>query len=145
MLKLDAGEVAYEKYEPLTLEAYHESRRRWIMKFEDQATFDDWAKMLTKCAKMCKSGTLEEPVAIAAFDDAFLETKRNCWPWTYRSYGGSESDQLIALVWYLPPSLSPPPSSFWYFECIAHALAFSLRSTVAAGSSGLLSFPARAP
>jgi hypothetical protein len=98
MLKMDAGEVTYEKYEPLTLEAYHANRRRWLMKFEDQATFDDWAKMLTKCTKMCKSGLLKEPVAIAAFDSAFLETKRCCWPWTYNEYGGTESDQLIGLV-----------------------------------------------
>eukprot|EP00045_Choanoeca_perplexa_P006487 m.55420 g.55420 ORF g.55420 m.55420 type:complete len:590 (-) comp13652_c0_seq1:80-1849(-) len=97
LLKLEAGEVTYEKYEPLTLEAYHETRRRWLFKFEDQATFDEWAKMLEKCSKMCKSGLLKEETAIAAFDAAFLETKRVCWPWTYRSYGGSEADQLIAL------------------------------------------------
>jgi hypothetical protein len=90
--------VEYEKYEPLTLEAFHEGRRRWLMKFEDQATFDDWAEMFKVCAKLCESGVLDEPIAKSAFAEAFLEQKRQCRGPTNAEYGGSEADQLTQLV-----------------------------------------------
>eukprot|EP00045_Choanoeca_perplexa_P010137 m.101466 g.101466 ORF g.101466 m.101466 type:complete len:573 (-) comp15171_c0_seq1:99-1817(-) len=89
--------IEYSKYAPLTLEVFHEGRRRWLLQFEDQETFDEWAEMLTSCTKLCESGVLEEPIAKSAFAEAFLEQKRQCMVPTHDEYGGSEVEQLVQL------------------------------------------------
>ena len=69
----DVGE--YAKYEPLTIECYHDARRRWLLKAKDQAEFDTWVAVLSEAAERCKGRTLTDPLKIEAFDSAFQATK----------------------------------------------------------------------
>lgn len=99
-LGADSGPVEYEKYEPLTLEGYHDERRRWLFKFENKEDFDAWNKMFTKCCKFCKSGLLTDKDAIEAFAKAFKVSQKECtFPADKKKpeFGGTESDMLVQL------------------------------------------------
>lgn len=61
----------YTKYEPLTIECYHATRRRWLVKCKDQADFDSWVAALKEAAVRSSARTLTDPVRVEAFDAAF--------------------------------------------------------------------------
>eukprot|EP00730_Choanoeca_flexa_P019689 TRINITY_DN9624_c0_g1_i2.p1 TRINITY_DN9624_c0_g1~~TRINITY_DN9624_c0_g1_i2.p1 ORF type:complete len:579 (+),score=224.21 TRINITY_DN9624_c0_g1_i2:45-1781(+) len=97
LFKLGDDPIEYAKYEEFTLEAYHSARRRWLVKFDDKAQFDEWATIFKKCSKLCKSGTLEDELMIDAYKAAFREQKWICWGSMWHHYGGTEVEQLTEL------------------------------------------------
>lgn len=70
------SEVAeYTKYEAMTIECFHPSRRRWLIKCNSTEDFAAWSEMFQICAQRCTSRTLKDPVRQHAFDDAFAESR----------------------------------------------------------------------
>ena len=69
-------EVAeYTKYEAMTIECFHPTRRRWLIKCSSAEDFEVWSAMFTVCAQRCTGRTLKEPARIEAFDQAFAQAR----------------------------------------------------------------------
>lgn len=98
--KLDLEEEAgeYTKYEPLTLELFHPSRRRWLMKFTEQADFDSWADTFEECCRKVDGRSTDDEVTCGAYDAAFGKCQEDMGLADH-TYKGSEADMLTDLLY----------------------------------------------
>lgn len=72
---IDAEVEEYTKYEPLTIECFHPTRRRWLIKCTDEDQFASWSTMFEVCAQRNSARTLTDPLKIAAFGAAFAAAR----------------------------------------------------------------------
>eukprot|EP00056_Hartaetosiga_gracilis_P008861 m.127388 g.127388 ORF g.127388 m.127388 type:complete len:633 (-) comp13008_c0_seq1:173-2071(-) len=69
----------YTKYEPLTLECYSETKRRWLFRFKDVEEFNTWSDIFSRCVKKVRSGTLDDEQMQAAYHDAITAMAHRYW------------------------------------------------------------------
>ncbi|EDQ89559.1 uncharacterized protein MONBRDRAFT_37019 [Monosiga brevicollis MX1] len=94
----EIGDVEYDKYEPLTMECFHDSKRRWLFKFETQDQFDEWAITFAECSKLVSSRTMEDDQMYEAFQEAYTARKSHTWYYYWKNYSGTEADMLTDLL-----------------------------------------------
>eukprot|EP00049_Salpingoeca_infusionum_P017423 m.352897 g.352897 ORF g.352897 m.352897 type:complete len:574 (+) comp16637_c0_seq1:92-1813(+) len=89
----------YSKYEPFTIECFHKSRRRWLVKCATAEEHAEWGAVLKKCAACVNASALPEGPVREAFAPAIesLQNHNKMWLSTDESKG-SEKDVLAYLL-----------------------------------------------